>query len=147
MNRLAAGLLSILASFGGGVASAASAAPDAILYKDPECICCSRYAAHLETAGLGVVVRDTGDILAIKEAHGVPEDMWSCHTMVLGEYVVEGHVPVAAIERLLSSAPDIAGIALPGMPSGSPGMPGPKTGRFVITVISDAVPPAVFMVL
>ncbi len=66
MNLLAAGLLSILASFGGGVASAASAAPDAILCKDPECICCSRYAAHIETTGFGVVVRDTGDIVAIK---------------------------------------------------------------------------------
>ena len=90
---------------------------------------------------------NTDDIITVKERHGVPDEMYSCHTMVIGNYVVEGHVPMAALNRLLSEAPDIAGIGLAGMPAGSPGMGGAKTEPFVVEVISDSVPRAVFMIL
>ncbi len=78
----------------------------------------------------------TDDTSGIKEQFSVPEEMQSCHTTVMGEYYIEGHVPVEAIRRLLEERPSIDGIALPGMPSGSPGMTGSKEGPFVIYAIS-----------
>ncbi len=80
---------------------------------------------------------------AIRYPIRIPGDLWACHTAVIGGYAVEGHVPVEAIDRLLAEKPQIKGIALPGMPSGSPGMPGPKTEKFIIYTISDTKP-AVF---
>ncbi len=147
MKRLAAGLLSLVVLLALGYVLTAAGTGEAVLYKDPACDCCKGYIAYLREAGIDVDAVNTDDIVSIKEKHKVPEDMYSCHTMIIGGYVVEGHVPLAALNRLLSRQPDIAGIALPGMPSGSPGMPGPKTEKFVIYVISDRVPPATFMVI
>jgi hypothetical protein len=146
MKRYGIGLLALGASIAIGFVIANSGPSEAILYKDPDCGCCSQYAAYLRAAGHDVDVKNTYDISSVKEEHGVPDDMYSCHTMVIGGYVVEGHVPLAAVERLLSKTPSIGGIALPGMPSGSPGMGGPKTERFVIQVISDSDPAPTFMV-
>lgn len=147
MKRLAAGLLSLVVLLALGYVMATAATGEAVLYKDPACGCCNGYIAYLREAGIDVDAVNTDDIVAIKEKHKVPQDMYSCHTMIIGGYVVEGHVPMAALNRLLAQKPDIAGIALPGMPAGSPGMPGPKAGKFVIHVISDRVPPATFMVI
>lgn len=105
----------------------------AILYQGPDCPCCEDYAAYLDaylTAHLEVIV--TEDLAPIKYAWGIDRDLWSCHTAVLDEYAIEGHVPVEIVETLLDDRPDLAAIALPGMPSGSPGMGGPQLEKWTI---------------
>ena len=119
---------------------------DAVLYKNPACGCCLNYVAYLERAGLRIEVHDTGDVYAVKDRYGVPDELYSCHTMLIGGYVVEGHVPVPAVLRLLAERPDITGIALAGMPAGSPGMAGTKTDPFVIHGFSQSAPPEAFIV-
>jgi hypothetical protein len=107
----------------------------ATMYRSPTCDCCGEYAAYLESAGWTVQIEETDETTRIKQERGIPQSAWSCHTMVVGEYAVEGHVPIAAIEDLLAQRPRIDGIALPGMPAGSPGMPGVKQGDFVVVAI------------
>ncbi len=110
----------------------AQASETAVLYKDPNCGCCAGYAAHLRRNGISVEVRNTAVLDAIKRKYSVPAKLASCHTMRIGGYTVEGHVPVTTVRKLLREKPKIAGIALPGMPQGSPGMPGPKEEPFVV---------------
>ena len=89
----------------------------------------------MDKKGFNVEVTQTDDLTPIKNRYNIPSSMESCHTTVIGDYFVEGHVPVEAIEKLLAEKPDIAGIGMPGMPSGSPGMPGAKQGPFVVYAI------------
>ena len=96
--------------------------PVITVYKSPTCGCCQGWVEHLERDGFQVEVVEMTDRSAIAEGRGVPRDLGSCHTAVVGDYVVEGHVPATDIRRLLEEAPDAAGIAVPGMPIGSPGM-------------------------
>lgn len=107
----------------------------ATVFKAPGCGCCSLYVQYLEQKGFAVTTKDTDDILKVKKDYGVPMDMQSCHTVAIGNYFVEGHVPIEAVEKMLTEQPDIAGITMPGMPSGSPGMPGSKQGDFVIYAV------------
>ncbi|HLA17356.1 MAG TPA: DUF411 domain-containing protein [Candidatus Limnocylindrales bacterium] len=107
------------------------------VYKSPSCECCHEWEAYLTARGYTVRSVPTDDLSAVKIDHGLPEATWSCHTAVIGGYVVEGHVPVAAIEDLLRDRPAIDAIALPGMPAGSPGMPGTKAGPFEILSVTD----------
>lgn len=107
------------------------------MYKSPNCGCCVQHKAYLEENGFKVKVEMTEDMEAIKEKYNIPREMQSCHTIAMGDYFVEGHMPIEAIQKLMSEKPDIDGIALPGMPSGSPGMPGPKTGPFRIYQLAD----------
>jgi len=100
--------------------------------KSPLCGCCEDYIAILRGRGVDVEVIDTQDIASAKLALGVPTSAWSCHTTQVGGYAVEGHVPLEAVERLLSERPKVDGIALPGMPAGSPGMNGTKTAPFQV---------------
>ncbi len=111
---------------------AAAGDMDATLYKDPNCGCCADYAQHLQGQGFAVTVKETTALEALRRMAGVPAKLASCHTMTIGGYVVEGHVPVAAVRKLLAEKPDVRGIALPGMPLGSPGMNGAKEGPFVV---------------
>ena len=111
---------------------AALPAEDAVLYKNPDCGCCGEYAKVLEREGFRVRVKETTALDALRRMAGVPDKLASCHTMTVGNYVVEGHVPLSAIKKLLAEKPDIRGIALPGMPQGSPGMTGEKEGPFVV---------------
>lgn len=97
---------------------------EAVIYKNLQCGCCDGYIKYLQTEGFDVTVKSVENISEIKNQYGVPKEYRSCHTMLLDGYVVEGHVSVATVNRLLSERPDITGIALPGMPPGSPGMPG-----------------------
>ncbi|KGJ03362.1 Uncharacterized conserved protein [Paracoccus halophilus] len=92
------------------------------LHKDPYCGCCTAWADLAAEAGYQVTTVETEDIAATKLEAGVPEAFWSCHTTRIGGYVIEGHVPLDAVARLLETRPDISGIAVPGMPAGSPGM-------------------------
>jgi len=107
------------------------------LYKSPNCGCCSGHAEALEEAGFEVTIEETGNLDVVKQTHNIPADGASCHTTVIGDYVVEGHVPLEAIEKLLAEKPDIAGIGLPGMPIGTPGMPGRKTGPYEVYQLSE----------
>lgn len=108
------------------------------LYKAPNCNCCLEYTAYLEeSTDADIEVVEVDDLAEIKEEYGVPEDVESCHTVDIGDYYVEGHVPLEAIGKLAEETPDIAGIALPNMPRGSPGMPGEKTEEFIISAVSD----------
>lgn len=98
--------------------------------KDPTCGCCGAWAALARREGYQITLRDVDDTLPEKIARGVPEALWSCHTAVIEGYVVEGHVPFAALARLLAERPEITGIAVPGMPAGSPGMGDDPAARF-----------------
>jgi hypothetical protein len=126
----------------------AAAAIQATLYKNPQCNCCEAYARYLDQNGFQVVVTPTHGLAEISRKAGVPEDLEGCHTMFVGDYVVDGHVPVEIIRKLLREKPAIAGITLPGMPSGSPGMNGAKEGSWTIyAVTKDGRPPSIFEVV
>ena len=94
------------------------------VYKSPTCGCCSKWVSHLEANGFTVEATDVNDINLIKSSFGIPPALASCHTAVVGDYLVEGHVPAEDIVQLLKQKPVIKGIAVPGMPIGSPGMEG-----------------------
>ena len=100
------------------------------VFKAPTCGCCKAWAEHLEKHGFKVVARDLADVTPIKTAHGVPERLRTCHTALVGGYVVEGHVPADLVKRLLKERPKVAGLAGPGMPMGSPGMEGPRQDKY-----------------
>jgi hypothetical protein len=94
------------------------------VHKDPDCGCCSGWIAHLETRGFQVKVIETREINRVKARLGVPFDLWACHTAEVAGYIIEGHVPGAALEKFLNEKSDARGLSVPGMPSGSPGMTG-----------------------
>lgn len=127
------------------VASGFAAAEEKIaatLYKTPGCMCCDGCANYLRANGFNVTVIEHPNMTLIKQKYGVREDLVGCHSTVIGKYVVEGHVPVGPIKRLLEEKPDIKGISLPGMPQGSPGMSGTKEGSFEILSITGHDGPA-----
>lgn len=92
------------------------------VWKSPTCGCCTKWIEHLETAGFVVEAHDVADPTAVKNQYGVPASVRSCHTALVDGYLVEGHVPAGDLERLLEERPQVAGVAVPGMPIGSPGM-------------------------
>lgn len=94
------------------------------IWKSPTCGCCRKWATHMKQAGFSVTINDVGqtELEATKDRFAVPANLRSCHTAMIGGYVVEGHVPASDVRLLLSHAPRIAGLAVPGMPIGSPGM-------------------------
>jgi len=106
-------------------------------YRSPTCGCCVGWEEYLEAVGFEVESVVSDDVAAIKDDLQIPDEMRSCHTAIIGEYFVEGHVPVEAIQKLLEEQPEIDGIALPGMPQGSPGMGGEKSEPFVIYSVPD----------
>ncbi len=130
----------------GATAAHAEEPTKAILYKAPQCGCCETYAAYLRENGFDVTVRPTHQLANISRKAGVPSELEGCHTMFVDSYVVDGHVPVAVIRKLLADRPAIAGITLPGMPTGSPGMSGTKTEPFVIYAVPrDQGAPTVYV--
>ena len=131
------------AAIGGGLAAAAllsntsAALPKPVsvtVYKDPMCGCCTKWVDHLRANGYATQVHDRSDMDALKDSLGVPKGLRSCHTAVVGRYVVEGHVPAADVKRLLASAPTtVIGLAVPDMPVGSPGMEmGERVDRYEV---------------
>lgn len=98
------------------------ALPLMTVYKDPNCGCCTEWVAHVRKAGFTVTVRDTADMDTVKASFGVPSALQSCHTARVGAYAIEGHVPADLIQKLLRDQPVALGLAVPGMPVGSPGM-------------------------
>ena len=133
----------VLGLFGAGAAAtlasgrlAAAQRPEVTVYKDPSCGCCRGWAAHLQRAGFPVDVRDVPDLARIKSELKVPVDLEACHTARIGGYVIEGHVPAAALDRLLAEGPAAWGLAVPGMPVGSPGMEGGAPERYDVVLVS-----------
>jgi hypothetical protein len=114
-------------SIGFAAAQQKPAGPLVEVFKTPTCGCCSMWVEHMRNNGFAVRTTDLGDLTEIKKARGVPNQVQSCHTAVVGGYVVEGHVPASDVRRLLEQKPAIAGIAVGGMPAGSPGMEFPGT--------------------
>ncbi len=102
----------------------ADALPRALVYKTPSCGCCNLWVDHMREAGFEVDARNLNDLIPVKIDAGVPPRMSSCHTALIDGYVVEGHIPAEHVKRLLEERPDVVGIAVPGMPIGSPGMEG-----------------------
>lgn len=120
------------------VGGAPSAEAAGVVYKAPTCGCCGAWTERMAAAGLRLAVEHPADLGAVKDRHGLPYSMSSCHTAVVDGYVVEGHVPAEDIRRLLAERPDVVGIAVPGMPAGSPGMEGPTRERYdVLTFDAD----------
>lgn len=119
-------------------AAAAPAAPLAItVYKDPNCGCCEQWVAHMAAAGFRPAVHDVADMAAVKTRLGVPTPLQSCHTAEVDGAVVEGHVPAADVRRFLQARPRVGkgaarGLAVPGMPAGSPGMEGARADRYAV---------------
>lgn len=105
-----------------GPAAGAQAGTAMTVYKDAGCGCCDVWVEHLQAAGFSVEVHERDDMRGIKEQAGVPLELRSCHTGQIAGYFVEGHVPAADLQRLLGERPDARGLAVPGMPLGSPGM-------------------------
>jgi hypothetical protein len=103
-------------------AAAGAALPPMTVYKDPNCGCCAEWVSHVRKAGFVVTVRDTADMSSVKASFGVPSALESCHTARVGAYAIEGHVPADLIQKLLREQPVARGLAVPGMPQGSPGM-------------------------
>lgn len=107
------------------------------VFRDPSCGCCGRWIDHLRQNGFSASVTETVDMKRIKQAVGLPADLASCHTAKVGGYVIEGHVPAQAIRRLLDESPAAAGLAVPGMPIGSPGMEGGEPEVYDVIMFGD----------
>ncbi len=110
----------------------------AIVYKSATCGCCEGFISELQR-DFDVEVKVMNDISGIKDEYDIPLDMQSCHTTIIGDYFIEGHVPMEAINELLETMPDVEGIILPGMPAGSPGMSGIKRESFKIYSLNQGV--------
>ena len=106
------------------------------VFKTPTCGCCSKWVDHMRQNGFNVHVTDLNDLSAIKTKHGVPPRLQSCHTGVVNGYVIEGHIPAADVKRLIKDKPAVAGLAVPGMPAGSPGMEVPGITAPAFQVLS-----------
>ena len=111
------------------------------VYKTATCGCCAAWVEHMRMAGFTVAVEDVVDLAAVKDTLGIPQGLGSCHTARVGGYVVEGHVPAEDVARLLATRPDgVTGIAVPGMPMGSPGMevPGRPADPYDVVAFGSA---------
>ena len=127
-------------------APAAFAATAVTVYKSPTCGCCESYVDYLRENGFAVNAVNEADMDAVRKRHGMSQ-VSSCHTALIGGYAVEGHVPVAAIRKLLKEKPDIAGISAPGMPKNAPGMGEMKKGTLTVYAVpKEGKPPLVFSV-
>ncbi len=105
------------------------------VFKSPWCGCCEEWTKAMKAAGYDIVVEDMEDLSAVKTQAGIPDDMQACHTAVIGsdrKYIIEGHVPIEAINKMMSERPDIRGIAVPGMPQGSLGMGNDPSAQYTV---------------
>lgn len=126
-------------------AMAANSLPPVEVFKNPDCGCCGAWVDHLKAAGFPVKVTETSDPEAVRKRHGIPDEFGSCHTGVVSGYALEGHVPAEDIKRLLAKKPAAAGLSVPGMPVGSPGMEvGSRKDPFQVLLIDKAERSSVF---
>ena len=122
----------------------ATLAAEITVYKSARCGCCKEWVEHMRQNGFEVKALDVGTLDEIKRKHAVPGHLAACHTSIAGGYVVEGHVPADAVKRLLSERPKVTGIAVPGMPMGSPGMEGDRKDSYEIMSFDPAGETKVF---
>lgn len=114
------------------------------VYKSPACDCCKKWMNHLKKNGFKVKAYDVKDVRPIKRRSGVRPEQASCHTALIGDYVIEGHVPAKDIKRLLKEKPKIKGLTVPGMVVGSPGMEGPRKDPYKVLTITESGPGKVY---
>ncbi|HJN03622.1 MAG TPA: DUF411 domain-containing protein [Alphaproteobacteria bacterium] len=127
----------VLVGWASGVFRSDSASAALItVYRDPNCGCCHVWADILGRNGFDVRIKNVDDVIAIKKREGVPLELASCHTALVDGYAIEGHVPVESVKRLLAERPAVGGIAVPGMPAGSPGMSGRRTEPLEVIAFS-----------
>jgi hypothetical protein len=121
-------------------------AKEATVYKTPSCGCCKKWVEHMEKSGYKVTAHDVPDVGVYKKRYGVPDSLGSCHTAIVSSgYIVEGHVPADVIDKLIAQAPkDVIGLAVPGMPAGSPGMEGGTADKYDIVAFDKAGKTRVF---
>lgn len=142
-HTLALGLMAALGF--STTALAAGAAQNIHVYKSPTCGCCTAWVKHLEENGFEVEVTETNNLNPIKAEAGLTPALASCHTAFVGDYVIEGHVPASDIQRLIAEAPKAAGLSVPGMPMGSPGMDmGNRQDHYKVMMFNDAGQTRVF---
>jgi len=127
----AAGVLAVLAAAGLWLwPSTPADATEVLVYKSPTCSCCNQWIGYLKDNGFRVKTENVADLSQLKATHGVTPQLASCHTALVEGYVVEGHVPAGDIRRLLAERPKVKGLAVPGMPAGSPGMEGSRKAAY-----------------
>ncbi len=112
--------------------------PTVQVFKSATCGCCIRWISHLQEHGFKVTATDVGDMSKVKVENGVPPQLYSCHTALIDGYVIEGHVPAADIMLLLAERSKVSGLAVPGMPIGSPGMEGPNPEAYEVFSFDDS---------
>lgn len=134
-----AGAVAVLGAAGAGWSlwPSAARAAEVVVYKSPTCGCCGAWVEHMRAAGFTVATHDVADVAPIKQRHGVPLGLGSCHTALVDGYVVEGHVPAENVRRLLAERPKAVGLAVPGMPSGSPGMENGMRDPYDVLLFDD----------
>lgn len=134
------GLASLVLGLVAGIAlwSMQGTAAEVTVYKSPTCGCCKDWVKHLEANGFTVKSQDLNDVTPLKIKHGVRPELASCHTALVDGYVIEGHVPAADLKRLLKERPAVKGLAVPGMPMGSPGMEGAYKEPYQVLTFDDA---------
>jgi hypothetical protein len=128
-RKLMLALIALAVTAGG---AGAQAAPAVAVFKSATCGCCAKWVEHLRANGFAPTATNVTDLDAVKARHNVPVALQSCHTALVGGYVIEGHVPASDIKRLLKERPAISGLAVAGMPAGSPGMEGPPPQRYSV---------------
>lgn len=114
------------------------------VYKSPTCGCCTKWVSHLQDNGFKVEAINRKDMNRVKSEAGIPRQLASCHTAIIGGYIIEGHVPAADIKRLLKERPDVIGLTVPGMPMGSPGMEGPRQDKYEVLTFTRSGNTAIF---
>ena len=119
--------------------SSAAASPNIAIYRNPGCGCCEKWADHLRAAGYTTQMADHDDLDGLRAKLGVPAGLAGCHTATVDGYVVEGHVPAAAIDRLLRERPKALGVAVAGMPAGSPGMEGGTAEVYEVILFGESL--------
>lgn len=134
---LGAGMLWLLRPGSRDAVSYVPGEDEVVVYRSPACVCCRSWVDHLREAGFTVRVEERSDMLAVKRDLGVPRSLYSCHTSTVGSRVVEGHVPAAVLRRYLRLGAPGAGLAVPGMPRGSPGMHGSSGAPFHVFLYDD----------
>jgi hypothetical protein len=131
----------------GSAARLLEAAPAPVkitVWKSPTCGCCTAWVDRMKAAGFEVTARDVPDVAPIKARYGIPTRLASCHTGLVGGYAIEGHVPPADVLRLLKEKPKAVGLAVPGMPMGTPGMEGPRQDRYDVLLVRQGGATTVF---
>ena len=119
---------------GGTACATPTKRQEMLVYKSPTCGCCKLWVDHVAEAGFQVEVRDVMNLNPLKQELGIPRDLHSCHTALVDGYLVEGHVPADVVLKLLEEKPEAVGIAVPGMPMGSPGMEGPRSEPYDVVL-------------